>query len=216
MTCRRPLGFSRRLWLVCQFPVGRVFTWLQCARASPSSIAAPMDGAWLFHLATANTPMCSWARAYDVGLGGIWSVEQPSRSLMMALPTWQYALDFFAKSGLPVKVNTFCMASFRAPTLKPTALYSTEEMSDLMNLPLPPPVKRPKTDAPAWKVCLGRVGQNVFQSLQVLGFVWRQEGGGQSGAQADGALHTRVWAWLSSVVGGECADHLRDRSVCHF
>lgn len=193
------------------------FTFINCGTHG-RSLAFPLGNSQYSYVQLGS---CLASRSAMLALltwawGGFWSVEQPSRSLMMALPTWQYALDFFAKSGLPVKVNTFCMASFRAPTLKPTALYSTEEMSDLMNLPLPPPVKRPKTDAPAWKVCLGRVGQNVFQSLQVLGFVWRQEGGGQSGAQADGALHTRVWAWLSSVVGGECADHLRDRSVCHF
>lgn len=76
-------------------------------------------------------------------------LEQPRQSLMTALPSWQSVVGYFqeaASKGWPgqqLKLNSINMASFRAPSLKPTALYSTEALGLLMNLRVPPKCDRP-------------------------------------------------------------------------
>lgn len=71
---------------------------------------------------------------------------------MTALPSWQSVIGFLEESGTPLKLNSVSMAAFRAPTLKPTALYSTEEFQILMDMHVPPKDQTPPLEADAWQV----------------------------------------------------------------
>ena len=99
--------------------------------------------------------LLSWA------LGAMWVLEQPLSSVMIALPSWQVVVRFFAEKenqGWPnclVKQNNVFMAAFRGPTLKPTSLFSNESLDLLMNLPVPPKEARPATEAPVSHVNFG-------------------------------------------------------------
>ncbi|CAK9082083.1 unnamed protein product, partial [Durusdinium trenchii] len=81
--------------------------------------------------------------------GGFPVLEQPLRSIMTALPSWQSVVSFFDEAecrgwtGQRLKLNKINMAAFRTPTLKPTALYSTEAFDVLMNMRVPPKSERP-------------------------------------------------------------------------
>lgn len=88
-------------------------------------------------------------------LGGTFILEQPRASLMTALPSWQWVLAFFQQMGNPIQLSSVNMACFRAPTLKPTALYSPESLGLLMGWRVPPKRERPAVDEVAWKTCLG-------------------------------------------------------------
>ena len=87
-------------------------------------------------------------------LGAVWILEQPSRSCMLKLQSWQFVLKYFAErleegwSHAQVLRNSICMAAFRGPTLKPTALWSNESLDLLMNMPAIPKEDRPKSEAP--------------------------------------------------------------------
>ena len=80
-------------------------------------------------------------------------LEQPLRSLMTALPSWQGVIAYFDEAeqqgwtGQRIKLNQVFMACFKAPTLKPTALYSTESFDPLMNMKVPPKDQRLQADA---------------------------------------------------------------------
>ena len=79
---------------------------------------------------------------------------------MPALPSWQAIIGFFAEGGIPIKLSSVNMAAFRAPTLKPTALYSTEDLRLLMDMHIPPKEHRPPLDEGIWRVHFG-LGFNV-------------------------------------------------------
>ena len=93
------------------------------------------------------------------GMGGLFVLEQPRSSLMVELPSWQALIAYFAYYvQRPLKLNSLCMGAFRAPTLKPTALYSSEDLSFLMDVPVPPKHLRPAVDKPVAKRQLGCQG----------------------------------------------------------
>ena len=83
------------------------------------------------------------------GWGGFPTLEQPLRSLMTALPSWQSVIGYFDEAeskgwtGQRLKLNKISMAAFRASSLKPTGLYSTEAFDDLINMWVPPKNQRP-------------------------------------------------------------------------
>ena len=121
-----------------------------------TSIAFPMG--WRPHLSyvqlgnilagrSAVLALLAWA------VGGVPSLEQPLRSVMVALPSWQSVIACFHEAeergwkGQRLKLNQLFMACFKAATLKPTALYSTESLEDLMIMRVPPPDERPQVDA---------------------------------------------------------------------
>ncbi|CAK9085501.1 unnamed protein product [Durusdinium trenchii] len=52
--------------------------------------------------------MLAWAR------GCCFVLEQPLRSIMTALPSWQGVIGFFEEAGHPLKMNSLNMAAFRA------------------------------------------------------------------------------------------------------
>ena len=64
-------------------------------------------------------------------------------------------VGFFRQMGNPIQLSSVNMACFRAPTLKPTALYSPESLGLLMGWRVPPKRERPAVDEVAWKTCLG-------------------------------------------------------------
>eukprot|EP00435_Cladocopium_sp_Y103_P056678 s1917_g19.t1 len=120
------------------------------------SIAFPMG--WRPHLTyvqlgnilasrSAVLAFLAWA------VGGVPTLEQPLRSVMVALPSWQSVIAYFDEAeergwkGQSMKLNQVFMACFKAATLKPTALYSTESFDPLMNMRVPPPDGRPEADA---------------------------------------------------------------------
>ena len=86
-------------------------------------------------------------------------LEQPLSSIMTSLPSWQSIVAYFNEAeekgwmGQRLKMSSIKMACFRAPTLKPTALYSTEAFDLLMNLPVPPKDRRPVTKDPVSYQC---------------------------------------------------------------
>ena len=86
-------------------------------------------------------------------------LEQPLRSVMTALPAWQSVIAYFDEAeqlgwiGQRLKLNQVFMACFKAPTLKPTALYSTESFDPLMNMKVPPKDQRPQADAQVTYQC---------------------------------------------------------------
>ena len=98
-------------------------------------------------------------------VGGFPILEQPLRSVMTALPSWQSVLGYFSEAekkgwvGQGLKLSKINMASFRAPTLKPTALYSTEAFELLINMRVPPKSERPPTKDP---ICHEHHGFNLF------------------------------------------------------
>lgn len=105
------------------------------------------------------------------GLGGFPNLEQPTRSLMTALPSWQSVISFFDEAegrgwkGQRLKLSKVCMAAFRAPSLKPTSLYSTEAFDALMNTHVPPKNKRPVPEGQITYehlVPTGKVLSNIF------------------------------------------------------
>ena len=73
--------------------------------------------------------------------------------MMVALPSWQSVISYFHEAeergwkGQRLKLNQLFMACFKAATLKPTALYSTESFDELMNMRVPPPAERPEVDS---------------------------------------------------------------------
>ena len=92
-------------------------------------------------------------------VGGMPILEQPLRSVMTALPAWQSVIAYFDEAeqqgwtGQRLKLNQVFMACFKAPTLKPTALYSTESFDPLMNMKVPPKDQRPQPDAQVTYQC---------------------------------------------------------------
>ena len=94
-------------------------------------------------------------------MGAFPVLEQPLRSVMTALPSWQSVVAYFDEAecsgwiGQRLKLNHVNMAAFNAATLKPTALYSTESFDPLMNMNVPPKNKRPKPQAPTTYQCHG-------------------------------------------------------------
>lgn len=92
-------------------------------------------------------------------VGGMPVLEQPLRSVMTALPAWQSVIAYFDEAeqqgwiGQRLKLNQVFMACFKAPTLKPTALYSTESFDPLMNMKVPPKDQRPQADAQVTYQC---------------------------------------------------------------
>lgn len=104
---------------------------------------------------SASLALLSW------GLGGFPILEQPLRSVLTALPSWQSVIRYFDEAeskgwiGQRIKKSHIDMASFRAPTLKPTALFSTEAFQPLMDLSVPPKSKRPPVEAPVCHECHG-------------------------------------------------------------
>ena len=94
-------------------------------------------------------------------MGAFPVLEQPLRSVMTALPSWQSVVSYFDEAecsgwiGQRLKLNHVNMAAFNAATLKPTALYSTESFDPLMNMTVPPKNKRPKPQAPTTYQCHG-------------------------------------------------------------
>ena len=100
--------------------------------------------------------------------GGFPVLEQPLRSIMTALPSWQSVVSFFDEAecrgwtGQRLKLNKINMAAFRTPTLKPTALYSTEAFDVLMNMRVPPKSERPASKDPV--------------TFEYLGFIKVREG----------------------------------------
>ena len=94
-------------------------------------------------------------------MGAFPVLEQPLRSVMTALPSWQSVVAYFDEAecsgwiGQRLKLNHVNMAAFNAATLKPTALYSTESFDPLMNMTVPPKNKRPKPQAPTTYQCHG-------------------------------------------------------------
>ena len=124
------------------FPLGRNdldYIELGNILASRSSILALLSWAW----------------------GAFFCLEQPDRSLMTALPSWQSVIGYFDEAekkgwlGQRLKVNKVMMAAFRAPSLKPTALLSPETLGPLMNMWVPPKNLRPKPAAPVTYTSLG-------------------------------------------------------------
>ena len=117
----------------------------------------PIHGAW----------QRAWCQIGCSGLGelgymgGFPVLEQPLRSVMTALPSWQWVVAYFDQVeragwiGQRLKLNPVNMACFNAPTLKPTAFYSTETFDPLMNMDVPPKNKRPKPEAPPTHQCHG-------------------------------------------------------------
>lgn len=94
-------------------------------------------------------------------MGAFPVLEQPLRSVMTALPSWQSVVAYFHEAecagwiGQRLKLNHVNMAAFNAATLKPTALYSTEAFDALMNMNAPCKSKRPKPQAPTTLQCHG-------------------------------------------------------------
>ena len=92
-------------------------------------------------------------------VGGMPVLEQRLRSVMTALPAWQSVIAYFDEAeqlgwiGQRLKLNQVFMACFKAPTLKPTALYSTESFDPLMNMKVPPKDQRPQADAQVTYQC---------------------------------------------------------------
>ena len=101
-------------------------------------------------------------------MGAFFVLEQPLQSLMTTLPSWQSVIGYFEEAegrgwaGSKIKLNSICMASFRAPTLKPTALYSTEELQLLLNMPVPPKAERPMVENP---VCRQQLVSSCYKTL---------------------------------------------------
>ena len=90
------------------------------------------------------------------GMGGLFVLEQPRSSIMVELPSWQALIAYFAHYvQRPLKLNSVSMGAFRAPTLKPTALYSNEDLSFLMDVPVPPKHLRPPVEKAVAKRQLG-------------------------------------------------------------
>ena len=95
------------------------------------------------------------------GLGGFPILEQPLSSVLTALPSWQSVIRYFDEAeckgwiGQRLKKSHISMACFRAPTLKPTALFSTEAFQPLMDLAVPPKSKRPPVEAAVCHECHG-------------------------------------------------------------
>ena len=142
------------------------------------SIAFPLG--WRPHLSyvqlgnifagrSAVLALLAWA------VGGVPALEQPLRSVMVALPSWQSVIAYFDEAeergwkGQRLKLNQLNMACFKAATLKPTALYSTECFDPLMNMRVPPPDERPQVDAP---VTYQFHGSMMFFDIRGLGFIW--------------------------------------------
>ena len=86
--------------------------------------------------------------------GGFPVLEQPARSVMTALPSWQSVIGYFDEAairgwaGQRLKLNKINMAAFRASSLKPTSLYSTEAFDNLINMYVPPKHQRPPPKDP--------------------------------------------------------------------
>ena len=101
-------------------------------------------------------------------VGGCPVLEQPDRSLMIALPSWQTVIRFFDEAekngwvGQRLKMNKVVMAAFRAPTLKPTGLLSTEALEPLMNMWVPPKNLRPPTKDAVTYTLLGSNAKTNF------------------------------------------------------
>ena len=95
------------------------------------------------------------------GMGAMPVLEQPRRSMMTALPSWQHVIGYFDQAekrgwkGQRIKMNPISMACFKAPTLKPTALYSTESLDPLINMKVPPKDQRPQAEAEITYQCHG-------------------------------------------------------------
>ena len=114
------------------------------------------------HLGTVLASRSSLLALVSWALGSVWVLEQPSTSCMLYLPSWQSVIKYFqdrSNEGWPqalVLRNAICMAAFRGPTLKPTALWSTESLDLLMNMPVPPKTNRPPAQAPVSYVSLSK------------------------------------------------------------
>ena len=73
---------------------------------------------------------------------------------MIALPSWQRVVAYFDEAekkgwvGQRLKLSKVNMACFRAPSPKPTALYSTEAFDLLMNMRIPRKEDRPAAKDP--------------------------------------------------------------------
>ena len=106
------------------------------------------------HLGTVLASRSSLLALVGWALGSVWVLEQPSTSCMLFLPSWQSVIKYFqdrSNEGWPhalVLRNAICMAAFRGSSLKPTALWSTESLDLLMNMPVPPKSDRPPAQAP--------------------------------------------------------------------
>ena len=130
------------------------------------SIAFPLG--WMQHLDYIDLGNVLAARSAVLALlawamGAVPVLEQPLRSLMTALPSWQSVVGYFDEAerqgwlGQRLKLNHVNMACFKAPTLKPTALYSTESLEPLMNMKVPPKHERPVPEAPITYQCHGLI-----------------------------------------------------------
>ena len=115
------------------------------------------------HLGTVLASRSSVLALLAWALGATWVLEQPSTSCMLFIPSWQAVIRWFqekSSNGWPnalVLRNAICMAAFRGATLKPTALWSTESLDLLMNMPIPPKIDRPPAQDPVSYVCLSKL-----------------------------------------------------------
>ena len=107
------------------------------------------------------------------GVGAVWTLEQPLRSLMSQLPSWQMVIGYFKEAeqihGWPnasVKMSPLAMAAFRAPSLKPTAIFSNEVLQSLVDMPALPPGQRPALLAPVTKMWLDQTHTNTHPHTQ--------------------------------------------------
>ena len=143
------------------------------------SISFPLG--WRGHLAYIDLGNVLGARSAVLALlawamGGFPILEQPQRSVMTALPSWQSVLGYFREAelkgwaGQGLKLSKINMASFRAPTLKPTDLYSTEAFDLLINTRVPPKSERPPTKGP---VCYEHLGLTCFRFCLLGKVTWQ-------------------------------------------
>lgn len=94
-------------------------------------------------------------------MGATWTLEQPSTSCMLYLQSWQAVIRFFQEKtnegwcNSLVLRHAIAMAAFRGPSLKPTALWSHENLEVLMNMYIPPKHDRPPAEAPVSYVSSG-------------------------------------------------------------
>ena len=132
------------------------FIFLNCATHT-RSIAFPLG--WRSHLDYVELGNVLASRSSILallawGLGAFPILEQPLRSMMIALPSWQRVVAYFDEAekkgwvGQRLKLSKVNMACFRAPSPKPTALYSTEAFDLLMNMRIPRKEDRPAAKDP--------------------------------------------------------------------
>ncbi|CAL1170990.1 unnamed protein product [Cladocopium goreaui] len=145
MIYRRGLNFGEVRRMIWQAPMALSVQWWPYLDlfAVDSATSAPFDLSYvelgnILGGRSAVLALLAWA------VGGMPVLEQPLRSVMTALPAWQSVIAYFDEAeqlgwiGQRLKLNQVFMACFKAPTLKPTALYSTESFDPLMNMKVPP------------------------------------------------------------------------------